>query len=123
MIDTNYYKNELETKLIRITDELKSIGTHNPQTDDWTETPSEGSGEADINVEADLSEELEERRSTLAQLEIEYRNIKRALDKIAQGTYGLCEISGLEIEEARLKFNPAARTCMAHMNEEAELTL
>ena len=37
------------------------------------------------------------------------------------GTYGSCEISGEAIEVERLEANPAARTCKAHIEREAEL--
>ena len=51
----------------------------------------------------------------LKELEIRYNDIKDALDKIEKNKYGICEVSGEEIEEERLIANPAARTCKAHM--------
>jgi RNA polymerase-binding transcription factor DksA len=42
-------------------------------------------------------------------------DVKDALAKIDAGTYGICETSGEPIEEARLRANPAARTCMHHI--------
>ena len=80
-------------------------------------------GNADENVEADAVEEWNGRRALMAQLEIRYRNIKRALEKIANGTYGICEISGEPIEEERLHANPAARTNLANIDREKELPL
>jgi RNA polymerase-binding transcription factor DksA len=47
--------------------------------------------------------------------------VVHALGKIEAGTYGVCEVSGMDIEEDRLEANPAARTCKAHMAEEATL--
>jgi len=124
MIDTTEYKKHLEADLSRITEELKTLGVNNPQTDDWIETvPEHGPAEADSNSEADLAEDLEERRATLNDFEIEYRHIKLALQKIEEGTYGICEISGEPIEESRLQFKPSARTCMKHMDEENQLPL
>ena len=115
---------QLEAELKSITAELSTIAVNSPDSDDWVSIPdSEELGNADENVEADAVEEWNERRAVLAQLEIRYRNIKRALQKITDGTYGICEISGKEIETERLQANPAARTNLANMDRVKELTL
>lgn len=124
MLDTNAIAQELEIKLKQLTDELSSIAVHNEDTDDWEAVPNGAeSSEPDMNDEADVVEEWNERRATTAVLEVDYRNTKRALAKIANGTFGTCEISGEPIEENRLRVNPLARTCIAHMNEEGTLPL
>lgn len=124
MLNLNEYKSKLEIELERITGELNTLGTYEPETGDWTVTLNETNiAEADDNVEADTAETMEERRATLSALEIEYRNIKRALQKITDGNYGLCEICGGPIEENRLNFKPTARTCTDHMNDEGQLPL
>ena len=124
MLNLTGYKNRLEADLERITIELNTLGTHNPETDDWIENIGEiNLTEADDNLEADTAENMEGRRATLSDLEIEYRNIKIALQKITAGTFGICEISGEPIEEARLNFKPTARTCTKHMNDENQLPL
>ncbi|MBP9710932.1 MAG: TraR/DksA C4-type zinc finger protein [Candidatus Pacebacteria bacterium] len=79
------------------------------------------SAAADPNEAADKQEEYIENRAITDQLEIRYNNIKRALSKIEEGTYGTCEVSGEPIEEDRLEVNPAARTCKEHMEKETEL--
>jgi RNA polymerase-binding transcription factor DksA len=79
--------------------------------------------DSDSNNIADFGEEADERIATLAELETRYRNVVRALEKIEAGTFGLCEISGEPIEEARLNANPAARTCVAHREDEYDLPL
>lgn len=124
MTDTNQYQSKLQDDLNRLTEELKTIGVNNPMTDDWLETLGEyNHSEADTNSEADANEELDERRATLNSLETEYRDVKRALKKIEEGTFGICEISGEVIEEARLQFKPTARTCIKHMNDENQLPI
>lgn len=124
MLDTTTITHELETKLKQLTTELAQIALHNEETDDWEALPSgTESAEADINDEADVVEEWNERRATVAVLEVDYRNTKRALAKIAAGTFGICEISGKPIEAERLRINPLARTCIAHMNDEGTLPL
>lgn len=122
MTDTAQYKKELEALLTTITTDLETIAVYNEQTGDWVAKP-EGAdtGEADANVEADVVEDWNERRATLSNLETRYNNIRRALRKIEDGTFGLCEISGEPIEVDRLAANPAARTCQKHMDEEHTL--
>jgi DnaK suppressor protein len=44
----------------------------------------------------------------------ELSDIEIALKKIENGTYGICEVSGEEIEEKRLRAVPYAKTCMEH---------
>jgi DnaK suppressor protein len=108
----------------RLTAELNAIARYNESTDDWEAIPAGSeSAEPDSIDEADVVEEWNERRAIVAALETEYRNVKRALEKIAQGTYGICEVSGEPIEEERLLANPTARTCIAHREEEDLLSL
>lgn len=116
------HKEKLETTLTDVISELSEIAIQNKQTGDWAAIPDpETIGNADENVEADAVETWNERRALMAQLEIRYRNITRALTKLEQGTYGVCEICGGHIEPERLQANPAARTDMAHMDREKEL--
>lgn len=123
MIDTSAYKAKLETELAQITTDLNALGIHNPEVEeDWVAIPQDvATQEADENVSADRTEDWLERNGTLAALETRYNNITRALEKISNGTYGVCEISGEQIEEDRLEANPAARTCKAHINDEQDL--
>lgn len=124
MLNVHTFQTRLEEELKTITNDLRAIATYDETTDNWEAVPGEAANqEADNNIEADEVEEWNERRSTLATLEIEYRDIKRALAKIADGTYGICEISGAPIEIKRLEFKPTVRTCAAHMNEESSLPL
>ena len=41
-------------------------------------------------------------------LESELKDVKKALQSFADGTYGICKHCGLEIEEARLKIRPTS---------------
>jgi RNA polymerase-binding transcription factor DksA len=117
-------KAQLETQLAQITADLKQIAQLDEKTGDWVAVPDTQSEHgADENEEADAVEEWNERRATLSALETTYRNVTRALQKITDGTYGICEISGGDIEPERLAVNPTARTCKAHMDEERTLSL
>lgn len=118
------YKDILETELQRLIIELTSLAVHTPETDDWEiKTDAASLDEADESLVADAAEQADTDISMLAELENRYRHIKIALHKIELGTYGVCEIGGETIDEARLQANPAARTCRDHMNEESQLPL
>ncbi|MBU1046318.1 TraR/DksA C4-type zinc finger protein [Patescibacteria group bacterium] len=120
-MDTKKYKEALEKELELLTKELKGIGVvggENP--DDWVAKSGIGTinddDKSDDNDNADDLEELGERNAIVSDLEIRFRNVKEALKRIEDGTYGMCEVSGHPIEEDRLEANPAATTCKEHMN-------
>ncbi|MDE2071524.1 MAG: TraR/DksA C4-type zinc finger protein [Patescibacteria group bacterium] len=117
-MDTAHYKTKLEQELELVTRELKSMGAQNPTTGEWEakETDMDTmSLPADANEAADKIEEYDENRALEDELQIRWRDIKDALKRIEDGTYGKCEECGKEIEPDRLEANPAARTCKAHM--------
>lgn len=123
-MDTTHYKARLESLLNNVTAELSTLASYDAASDNWEALPSDADvSAADENSEADEVEDWNERRATAAVLETDYRNYKRALQKIEEGTYGICEISGEPIEPERLEANPAARTCIAHRDDEATLPL
>ncbi|MCA9363603.1 TraR/DksA C4-type zinc finger protein [Candidatus Kaiserbacteria bacterium] len=122
-IDTAAYKTKLLAMQDELTTELSTVGIHNPEVEsDWIAIPEEMNETLpDLNDAADRVEEWDERRALVATLENRYNAIKRALKKIEDGGYGVCELGGETIEEARLAANPAARTCMTHKESESEL--
>ena len=118
------YRTILETLLEQVTTELETIARYNEETGDWEAVVDANTqAESDSNSEADAAEELDVRNATVVEIETQYRNIKRALDKFSAGTFGLCEISHEPIELARLDILPSARTCIAHREEERTLPL
>ena len=121
-METDKYKKELEKELGLLTKELEEIGvvtSENPN--DWV---AKGDKEAnadddhsDPNDNADDLEELGERNAIVSDLEIRFRNVKKALVRIEEKTYGKCEVCEELIEEDRLEANPAATTCIEHMDD------
>ena len=116
MIDTKKFKAKLEAELAILESELKGIGRKNPSNpDDWQAIPGNTNADsADRNEVADSIEEFEENTAIVKDLEIRYNNVKVALAKIANNTYGTCEVGGEAIDPKRLEANPSARTCIEH---------
>jgi RNA polymerase-binding transcription factor DksA len=117
-MNTDKYKALLETEAEKLKNDLQELGVQNPEVkSDWVERADDlETTSADLNDVADRTEEYDERRATLATLESRYNDVRRALQKIKDGKYGICEVAGEPIEEDRLEANPSARTCKDHMN-------
>jgi len=113
------FKHKLEKEKELLESELQTLGARNTANpSDWV--PAKGKGEefgADRNDNADIIEDMHDANASLNELEGRLNTVIMALEKIEKGTYGTCEISNEPIEKERLLANPAARTCMAHMNE------
>src|SRR5262249_5906912 len=109
-MDTNHFKQKLEEELSILERDLKDVGSKN-SAGEWDPTLKS----ADIDQSAtewdevaDRGEELITNRAEVERLQARERQVRLALEKIQNGTYGICEISGDKIEEARLEANPAA---------------
>ena len=117
MIETGTYRGTLEEEKTKLEAELGSIGRRNPSNPaDWEALPSETGQEADPNDTADQIEGYEANTAILKELETRYNEVLAALLRIEDGTYGICTLSGHEIEPERLAADPTARTCKAHLN-------
>ena len=119
-MDIVHLKTKLETELKILEGELQSIGGRNPANPaDWEATaPDMNIPAADPNEVADTIEEYETRSGEVKELEIRYNEVQAALERIAAGTYGTCRVDGGPIEPERLEANPAAETCMKHLEAE-----
>ena len=118
-MNTEHFKQKLEEELQVVEQELNELGWKNKETGEWEATGNEldvTTPMADSNEAADQLEDYQERQGETSTLEARRKDVKDALAKIKDGTYGVCEVSGETIEEDRLEANPAARTCKAHMN-------
>lgn len=104
----------------RLEQELGTIAQHGSKGEnDWEAkgTLVDDSVDADPNGVADKIEEYETNRAIAEDLKTQLGDVDNALAKIEAGSYGICEVSGHEIEEDRLEANPSARTCKEHMND------
>jgi len=63
---------------------------------------------------ASESEQFGNDLSVTEDLEARLKKIESALIRINDGSYGKCLVGGDEIEEDRLRAEPAAETCMKH---------
>lgn len=115
-MNTASYKTRLEEEKALLEKELGSVGRRNPSNpNDWEAVPQSTGPEADQNDVADQMEGYSENNAILTDLEARYNDVLEALARIEGGTYGVCKVSGEEIEEDRLNADPAAKTCKAHL--------
>lgn len=118
MENTQHYKKLLEEKKASLIQQLEGLGRKLNENGDWMAVPNEEDGfRADKNENADDVEGFEENIATLNALEEQYNDVVSALQRIEDGTYGICKVSGKEIEKERLDANPAADTCIEHKDQ------
>jgi len=115
---TQHFETLLNQELETLETELRTVGQKNPRNPaDWEAKPDVmDTMPADSNEVADTIESYEENTGILKQLEIRYNEVKKALERIKSGTYGLCEVDKKPIEVKRLEANPAATTCIEHIS-------
>lgn len=114
-----YFEAKLREDLAETEKDLSSVGRINPDNPkDWEPIPEKMDiSSADENEVADSIESYEENSAILKQLEVKYNEIKEAIKRAEEGTYGKCEVCGKDIEEARLEASPEARTCRKDMEQ------
>ena len=111
-----HFKDKLLAEQALLWDELSSFAKQD-ERGNWTAIPSPQGGEAGDDADnAAYSEEIESKNALLGSLEEKYNQIRDALARMEDGTYGICLKSGKPIEEDRLEANPSAETCKEMMN-------
>ena len=112
-----YFKSKLLKEKTVLEEELKTVGRVNPDNPlDWeTRRTTLDIDQADRNEVADEIGDFGTNLGILDNLEIKYNEIKKAIEKMNAGTYGICDVCQKEIEIERLEANPGATTCMAHL--------
>ncbi len=114
------YKAKLEEEMKLLEEELATLGKKDVETGDWEAVPESEEKSQDVEDEGDMAdraEDYEERSSALGVLEKRLDDVKKALAKIEEGKFGICEICGNAIEEERLNVNPSAKTCESDMEK------
>jgi RNA polymerase-binding transcription factor DksA len=61
-----------------------------------------------------VAAEQGENQALAGQLRDQLEEVERALGKIEQGTYGICEVCGTAIAPLRLEAMPSTRYCIDH---------
>ncbi|MEK9177228.1 MAG: TraR/DksA C4-type zinc finger protein [Patescibacteria group bacterium] len=109
------YRLEKEKELLET--ELRGLGARNPSNpSDWVPAKPEGDEfGADRNDNADIIENMQDDNASMNELEGRLNTVIGALGRMDKGSYGVCEACGDPIQPERLKANPAASTCIAHM--------
>jgi DnaK suppressor protein len=112
-IDTSEFRTLLEEERTRIVDAIQYLKEENPgnMQDELGELGGRGADNhlgdmATVTFDRELDEGLEEgAQQTLTQID-------RALAKIDDGTYGVCERCGNAVGEDRLRARPWATLCI-----------
>ena len=114
--DTEKLKKRLSAEKTELETELATVGqrsSNNPNV--WEASTGDIKiDSADENEVADKFEEYEGNSGILNQLESQLLEVNAALDRIAKGTYGICEKCGKPIEKERLEASPTARFSLKH---------
>jgi RNA polymerase-binding protein DksA len=102
MADTAEARRQLEAHLADLEDRLSRIER------DLAETPDADSSERAVQMEDD--EALEGQAAVISN---EIASVRRALERIDDGSYGDCVKCGEPIAEGRLQARPEAALCIA----------
>ncbi|OGZ31764.1 MAG: hypothetical protein A3H02_01730 [Candidatus Niyogibacteria bacterium RIFCSPLOWO2_12_FULL_41_13] len=114
--DLDYFSAKLKAEKERLEKELSGLATKNPENpENWIPSyPDFNPQLADESEKADVVEEFEIKYSVETVLEEKLNEVKEALQRIAKGTYGVCEEDKEPISRERLEANPAAKYCQKH---------
>lgn len=103
-------KAKLEERREELMRELNQDAVQHSGTGDFSARfPDYGDKEEDNAAEV---EDFERNLSMEKNLEVSLFNVDKALRKIEEGTYGLCEKCGNQIDPKRLEAFPSATACM-----------
>lgn len=112
----DHFREKLTIEKANLTEDLQIIARKDTNGD-WIAVPDTPSDtEGDEGDQAEFIQDFNSKTARLESLETRYNQVVSALERIENGTYGICLKSGNPIEEDRLEANPAAETCKAMMN-------
>lgn len=117
MVMDKAFLDEVQAALVKereeLRKELKRFASDEGHTKDTfrADYPNFGSDEDENAAEVT---EYENRLGVERNLEPSLQAVDRALAKIDNGTYGICEVCGKQIDQDRLKAMPSVATCADH---------
>lgn len=115
-LDIQHFKTLLIKEKETLEKDLGKLGRMaDPSGVVWETVSKEDEDTADREDVASAIESFENSEGTVSILETQLHEVNLALEKIEKGTYGICEVSGEEIEIERLEANPSARTSKKHL--------
>jgi RNA polymerase-binding transcription factor DksA len=100
---TSARREQLETDRANLAEQVAAL---EPATGDGFDEGFADSGQ--------VAAEQGENKVLAQRLRNELDEVERALAKMDDGTYGLCEVCGQQIADARLEAMPATRFCIDH---------
>jgi DnaK suppressor protein len=101
-------REQLKTEHKRLTEELEQLQTNKSSA----EERREGSPFGKREEEATETLELEKRLTLENRIRQEIASVEHALEKIEEGTSGLCDNCGKKIDPERLEALPQANLCL-----------
>jgi len=106
-MDLNLLRSRLEQELKHLTEKLEQLKADNDSIDN-----REGGWFGRRDEQANEGIELRKRQASEELQKVLLAEIEHALDKLNQGTYGLCDNCGQSIDPARLEAIPHANLCL-----------
>jgi DnaK suppressor protein len=104
---------ELAALQEELADHGKEVG-EGADGEEWMGSSESEGEEADATDAADNIEELAANVPLVSDLQKRHKEIKAALRRMKDGTYGTCNECGEDIDLDRLEANPAAAMCIRH---------
>ncbi|MFC1632596.1 TraR/DksA family transcriptional regulator [Patescibacteria group bacterium] len=102
-------KAQLESEKYELEKELREIATKDPNVkDDYDAKFTDFGDDEEADNPAEVAE-YTDRIGVENVLEVKLREVNTALQRIENGTYGICEETGKEISKERLDAEPTAR--------------
>ncbi len=111
MTDTVTYTKRLETERARLLDDLHRLDVEVAESADPLD-PSRGGVGNHMADDANVTEEEEKMLSLRYNAEQMLAQVDRALGRMAEGKYGICENCGKPISPERLDARPYATFCI-----------
>ncbi len=112
----NILRSRLESEHKRLTDELEQLAASVRPADERREGSPFGKREE----EATEAIELEKRLAMEKRIRDQLVEVEHALHKLAEGTYGRCDVCGQSIDPARLEALPQATLCLSCKSGQAK---